>query len=106
MSALSVRANERVPGWDGTPLALDLHLPPSDAWPVPAVVTRTPYGRSGHLAEGAGWRRRGFAYVVQDVRGRYDSDGTWKPYRNERGDGAPRPAPVAGPGEDGVQGHR
>ncbi|MFE2248738.1 CocE/NonD family hydrolase [Streptomyces lavendulae] len=83
-----VRANERVAGWDGTPLALDVQLPEPGAWPVPTVVTRTPYGRSGHLAEGAGWRRRGFAYVVQDVRGRYDSDGTWQPYHNERGDGA------------------
>ncbi|MGW1209160.1 CocE/NonD family hydrolase [Streptomyces sp. NPDC002499] len=88
MSVPPVRANERVPGWDGTPLAVDIHLPPPHTWPVPAVVTRTPYGRSGHLAEGAGWRSRGFAYVVQDVRGRYDSDGTWLPYRNERGDGA------------------
>lgn len=85
---MPVRANERVAGWDGTPLALDVQLPPHGAWPVPTVVTRTPYGRSGHLAEGAGWRRRGFAYVVQDVRGRHDSDGTWQPYHNERGDGA------------------
>ncbi|MFF7880873.1 CocE/NonD family hydrolase [Streptomyces sp. NPDC020794] len=84
----TLRANERVPGWDGTPLAVDIHLPPRAQWPVPTVVTRTPYGRSAHLAEGAGWRGRGFAYVVQDVRGRYDSDGHWQPYHNERGDGA------------------
>ncbi|MEW2368054.1 CocE/NonD family hydrolase [Streptomyces sp. NPDC006656] len=87
-TSLPIRANERVPGWDGTPLALDIQVPPRDIWPVPTVITRTPYGRSGHLAEGAGWRSRGFAYVVQDVRGRYDSDGTWQPYHNERGDGA------------------
>ncbi|GAA3013144.1 CocE/NonD family hydrolase [Streptosporangium longisporum] len=80
--------NLRVPGWDGTPLAVDVQLPDPSLWPVPAVVTRTPYGRSHHLAEGRGWTRRGFAYVVQDVRGRHDSDGVWECYRNERGDGA------------------
>ncbi|GAA0423327.1 hydrolase [Acrocarpospora corrugata] len=82
------RYNLRLPGWDGTPLALDVHLPDAVVRPVPTVVTRTPYGRGHHLAEGVGWARRGFAYVVQDVRGRYDSDGVWECYRNERGDGA------------------
>lgn len=85
---LPIRANERLPGWDGTTLVTDIQIPPQATWPVPTVVTRTPYGRTGHLAEGSGWRRRGFAYVVQDVRGRHDSDGTWQPYRNERADGA------------------
>ncbi|WP_214104932.1 CocE/NonD family hydrolase [Acrocarpospora catenulata] len=80
--------NLRIPGWDGTALAADAHLPDPAHWPVPTVVTRTPYGRTGHLAEGRGWTARGFAYVVQDVRGRYDSDGVWECYRNERGDGA------------------
>ncbi len=81
-------ANLLVPGADGTQLALDVHLPVEASWPVPVVVTRTAYGRSKHLAEGRGWRNRGYAYVVADVRGRYDSDGEWSPYRNERADGA------------------
>jgi predicted acyl esterase len=72
---------------DGTPLAYDVHRPPTDGR-VSTVVHRTPYGRSRHLDEGRGWARRGFAYVVADVRGRYDSEGTWEPYRNERTDGA------------------
>ncbi len=89
MSATGLRewANLTVPGGDGTLLATDAHVPPADQWPVPVVVTRTPYSRSSHLSEGRAWRRRGFGYVVQDVRGRYDSDGSWLPYRNERGDG-------------------
>jgi predicted acyl esterase len=75
---------------DGAALVLDAHVPAS-AGPdarVPCVVTRTPYGRSRHLAEGRAWRERGLAYVVQDVRGRHDSDGAWAPYRGERADGA------------------
>ncbi|CAQ01679.1 CocE/NonD family hydrolase [Clavibacter sepedonicus] len=75
---------------DGAVLVHDAHVPHT-AGPgarVPCVVTRTPYGRSRHLAEGRGWRERGWAFVVQDVRGRHDSDGTWAPYRGERADGA------------------
>ena len=81
-------ANLRVPAADGTLLAVDVQLPPQASWPVPVVVTRTPYGRSKHLAEGLGWRAHGYGFVVCDVRGRYDSDGEWLPYRHERADSA------------------
>ncbi|CAH0242696.1 CocE/NonD family hydrolase [Plantibacter cousiniae (nom. nud.)] len=80
-------ANRRLLTADGTALAYDVHRPPTDDR-VPTVVLRTPYGRSKHLEEGRGWAARGYAFVVGDVRGRYDSDGTWEPYRNERADGA------------------
>jgi putative CocE/NonD family hydrolase len=77
---------------DGTVLVHDAHVPDGagvEGSPgVPCVVTRTPYGRSRHLEEGRAWRERGLAYVVQDVRGRHDSSGTWAPYRGERADGA------------------
>lgn len=81
-------ANQRVPSGDGSALFADSHVPPESEWPVTAVVTRTPYGRSKHLVEGRGWRRHGYAFIAADVRGRYDSDGVWEPYRNERSDGA------------------
>lgn len=82
-----MRANLRVPGHDGTGLVVDAY-PAESGGPAPVVVTRTPYDRSAHRAEGAGWARHGFGYVVQDIRGRYGSDGSWQPYCNERGDGA------------------
>lgn len=84
MSAL----NRRLATHDGALLAHDAHLPDEATWPVPVVVTRTAYGRGVHLAEGRAWRRAGFAFVAQDVRGRHDSDGVWRPYRGERADGA------------------
>ncbi|WXZ50813.1 CocE/NonD family hydrolase [Clavibacter tessellarius] len=82
-----------LPASDGCALVLDAHVPEGAGRAdgigrVPCVVTRTPYGRSAHLAEGRGWRERGLAYVVQDVRGRHDLDGAWAPYRGEREDGA------------------
>lgn len=82
------RSNVTLAAADGTPLVLDLSVPEESDARIPTVVTRTPYGRSAHRDEGLGWARRGYAYVIADVRGRYDSGGDWDPYRNERADGA------------------
>ncbi|MFD3488441.1 CocE/NonD family hydrolase [Streptomyces sp. NPDC058665] len=73
---------------DGSRLATDVCLPPTPD-PHPAVVIRTPYGRTAHRAELRGWAARGFAAVAQDVRGRHGSEGEWHPYRShEEEDGA------------------
>lgn len=68
-------------------LAADVCLP-NGAGRFAAVLIRTPYDRARHLAEARGWARRGFAAVVQDVRGRFASPGEWRPYENEAADGA------------------
>ncbi|MFE9740726.1 CocE/NonD family hydrolase [Streptomyces sp. NPDC006477] len=68
-------------------LATDVYLP-DGAGPFPGVLIRTPYDRARHAAEARGWARRGFAAVVQDVRGRFASAGEWRPYENEAADGA------------------
>ncbi len=80
--------NLRVSNGDGTCCVADIYLPEPGCFPATAVITRTMYGRSRHRSEGLGWARNGFAYVVADVRGRYDSDGTFTPYHSERDDGA------------------
>ncbi|MEU0652155.1 CocE/NonD family hydrolase [Streptomyces albogriseolus] len=67
-------------------LATDVRLPAGDG-PFPAVLLRTPYDRARHEAEARGWARRGFAAVVQDVRGRFASPGEWHPYAYETADG-------------------
>ncbi|MFK4599087.1 putative acyl esterase [Streptomyces pristinaespiralis] len=72
---------------EGASLATTVQLPDGDG-PFPAVVLRTPYGMRGHRDEACGWAARGFAVVVQDVRGRHASDGDWQPYRHEEADSA------------------
>jgi uncharacterized protein len=78
---------------DGVVLRADVYRPAGDGlWPT--LVIRTPYGK-GVMSENA-WNgvspteaaRRGFMLVIQDVRGRYASDGEWEPLRNEGQDGA------------------
>jgi hypothetical protein len=67
-----------VPMRDGTRLACDVYRPAAGRWPV--VLERTPYDkRRPVLVEAA--RRfagRGYVAVVQDVRGRFDSEGEFR----------------------------
>jgi hypothetical protein len=77
-----------VPLRDHTVLRADVYRPDTDAR-VPAIVIRTPYGREGHRDRAIVRKAtaRGLAVVVQDVRGRYGSEGVFDPYRREGDDG-------------------
>jgi len=59
---------------DGTRLSTSVALPPGDG-PWPTILIRTPYGRNGMAAATAMAVRNGYASVVQDFRGRFDSEG-------------------------------
>src|SRR5436305_298375 len=78
------RYNVMVAARDGVELASDLYFPEEDG-PHPAVVTRTPYNKNSPLISKVidPLNARGYAVVVQDVRGRGDSDGEFTPYVNE-----------------------
>jgi putative CocE/NonD family hydrolase len=84
---LTRRFNARIPLRDGVTLAADLVLPAH--LPAPALVCRTPYGRTGErVTERAdAFAKAGYAAVWVDVRGRGDSDGVFEPYRNDGLDG-------------------
>lgn len=91
-----------VPGADGTRLATYVYLPAQGAGPFPTLVMRTPYELpitpvSGFpeehanaeieaRAEDVGWTEatdRGYALVVQVVRGRLKSDGVFSLFLGE-----------------------
>lgn len=91
----------RVPMRDGAMLAATLYRP-DGAGPFPVVLERTPYGRDAprrievtaadpvpmdgpRLA--AHFTRAGYAVLLQDSRGRGDSDGVFEKYLNEGEDG-------------------
>ena len=65
-----------VPMRDNVRLATDLYLPGDGKFP--AILCRTPYDKSGEKANGDYYSSHGYAYVAQDTRGRYASEGTWK----------------------------
>ena len=72
---------------DGVVLAVDVILPDDDG-PFPAILERTPYDKNGSRHAGTeDYARRGYAVVLQDVRGRFNSDGDFDPFRQEHNDG-------------------
>lgn len=85
-----VLASVRVPMRDGTTLATDIYFPEGGqhSGPYPTVFRRTPYGRrDGAELFTKPFTDAGYVMVLQDVRGRHDSDGQWYPYFNEGEDG-------------------
>jgi hypothetical protein len=74
---------------DGVLLRADILLPSAEG-KFPALIYRTPYGKHFALKEYKTFEKavaRGYAVVVQDVRGRYASDGEFVAYQNEGRDG-------------------
>ncbi len=75
---------------DGVTLRADVYRPVGPG-PWPTLLTRTPYGkddpRGSATLDAMQAARGGFLVVVQDVRGRFASDGEWLPLRCERQDG-------------------
>jgi uncharacterized protein len=80
-----------VPMRDGTKLALDLYLPAKDGKPVegkhPTLLARTPYDKNGQAKEARWFAARGYAVVLNDVRGRYASEGRWRALLDDPNDG-------------------
>lgn len=76
---------------DGVRLATDVYSPDGGDAPGPTILTRLPYdkrSRSTYLpAVAAYFARHGFRHVVQDVRGKFRSEGETVPWINEVYDG-------------------
>lgn len=76
---------------DGIKLATDIYRPKLPG-KYPAIVLRTPYNKSGTATEpykqvAMLFASQGYVFVVQDVRGKYGSEGEFLPYHNEALDG-------------------
>jgi putative CocE/NonD family hydrolase len=76
---------------DGVTLYADHYYPPQPG-PQPTLLMRQPYGRdiasTVVYAHPAWFARHGYNVVIQDVRGRGDSEGVFYPFRYEGRDGA------------------
>lgn len=82
----------RIPMRDGVELVADLYLPSTEGnWPT--ILVRCPYDRTDPamgsmvIVDPAWLARQGFAVVVQDTRGRGESEGQFDPVYQEIDDG-------------------
>ena len=72
---------------DGIHLSANVFLP-SEHGRFPTILIRTPYGKGTGLS--SNWQAlvdHGYAVVVEDVRGRYESEGAFEPFTQEPADG-------------------
>ena len=88
-----VQKNVMVTMRDGVRLAADIYFPALDGKVVegkyPVILERTPYDkhRPDLVANGQYFARRGYVCAVQDVRGRFASEGEWYAFAKEAPDG-------------------
>ncbi|MGH9852976.1 MAG: CocE/NonD family hydrolase, partial [Blastocatellia bacterium] len=76
-----------VPMRDGAQLALDLYFPSGPSSGLPVVLERTPYNKAIFGPKAEFWTARGYVYAIQDVRGRFRSEGRFDPFLREGPDG-------------------
>jgi putative CocE/NonD family hydrolase len=91
MATILIDENVMVPMRDGVRLATDLYRLDGTA-PAPVLLTRTPYDKERAVVGSDTFDvlravRAGYAVVVQDVRGRYASEGELDPVVHETGAG-------------------
>lgn len=86
----SLAGQVMVPMRDKVRLATDVYIPPRPRR-VPAILVRLPYDKSGRYTFMPTLAPRfldaGYAFVVQDVRGKFRSEGETYPYVHEADDG-------------------
>jgi putative CocE/NonD family hydrolase len=76
----------RAPMRDGVNLVADVFRPDADG-KFPVLLQRTPYNRKGGRSSGRLLASHGYIVVIQDTRGRFDSEGEWYPFLHETNDG-------------------
>jgi putative CocE/NonD family hydrolase len=66
---------------DGVHLSVDVYRPAVEGR-CPAILSHIPYNNNapGWVQRARGFAKRGYAVVLSDVRGRYDSEGDWDPF--------------------------
>ena len=78
---------------DGVRLATDIYFPAMDGHRAdgrfPVILERTPYDKAApsNVTKGKYFGRRGYVCAIQDVRGRFKSEGEWYAFALEAPDG-------------------
>jgi predicted acyl esterase len=76
--AVKAIKSNMVPMRDGTLLSTDLYLPDGASGKLPVILVRTVYGKNPVFEEAQALQtllQRGYVIAVQDIRGRYESEG-------------------------------
>ena len=91
MATIVIEKNVMVSMRDGVRLATDVYRLQGTT-PAPVLLTRTPYDKEHAVIDSTTFNilravQAGYAVVIQDVRGRYASEGEFDPMIHETRDG-------------------
>ncbi len=85
-----IEKNVAIPMRDGIRLYANIYKPQADGR-FSVVLIRLPYGKDEYYcwmpAIGKFWAKKGYICVIQDVRGKFTSEGVFEPFVNESNDG-------------------
>jgi putative CocE/NonD family hydrolase len=88
--SLRMESNIAIAMRDGVTLYADIYRPDGDG-PYPTILQRTPYDKTAALTntmlDPIKAAKAGFAVVIQDTRGRFDSEGEFYAFRDDIDDG-------------------
>ena len=90
---VTIKKNVMVSMRDGVRLASDIYLPSNGdqiaEGRFPVILERTPYDKTAprQVTNMKSYARRGYVGVIQDVRGRFASEGEWYAFAKEAPDG-------------------
>ncbi len=79
-------SEQMAPMRDGVKLSTIIYLPEGKG-PWPVVLVRTPYGKASQTRLNGAWTKQGFAFVAQDCRGTFKSEGKYRPFVDDQADG-------------------
>ncbi|RKU34122.1 hypothetical protein C6496_20775 [Candidatus Poribacteria bacterium] len=78
--------NQEITMRDGTTLRANITRPDVEG-KFPVLIERTPYNKEGGSENGVGspdfFSQRGYVVIIQDVRGRFASDGDFYPFQDD-----------------------
>lgn len=93
VSGFRVDYNVMIPMRDGVRLATDIFYPTRRQGRLGTILIRTPYSKERAFLRGGGFSpsqfvEQGYVVAIQDVRGKFASEGTMLPYQNDGPDGS------------------
>jgi putative CocE/NonD family hydrolase len=84
--AVTFERNVAMKTRDGITLYADIFRPKSEGR-FPVLLQRTPYDKNNGFSFGLEGAARGYVVIIQDVRGRFTSEGEWYVFKHESEDG-------------------
>lgn len=86
-SAVDIRWSVRIPLRDGVGLNATVYRPKQQRAPAPCIFTLTPYIGDSYHDRAMYFAAHGLPFLLVDVRGRGNSEGTFTPFAQEINDG-------------------